>query len=67
MIIQVYIKLKVFQQFFFVPKNDKNNPKQYNGGREVDDFIKYLAQESTDGLKGYERDGTPKKSTSDEL
>jgi len=60
-------QVKGFPTIFFVPKNDKNNPKQYNGGREVDDFIKYLAQESTDGLKGYERDGTPKKSTSDEL
>lgn len=30
-------------------------------GREVDDFIKYLAKESTDGLKGYDRDGKKKK------
>lgn len=31
------------------------------GGREVDEFIKYLAKESTDGLSGYNRDGKKKK------
>jgi protein disulfide isomerase family A protein 3 len=31
------------------------------GGREVDDFLKYLAKESTDELAGYKRDGKKKK------
>jgi len=35
---------------------------QYNGGRDLDDFVKYIAEHSTDGLKGYSRDGSPKKS-----
>ena len=37
------------------------------GGREVKDFIKYLAKESTDGLKGWNRDGKKKKSKKSEL
>lgn len=32
------------------------------GGREVDDFIKYLAREATDELSGYDRKGKAKKS-----
>ena len=31
------------------------------GGREVDDFIKYLAREATEPLVGYERNGSKKK------
>lgn len=46
-----------FPTIFFVPKGDKKNPKQYNGGREVADFLTYLAKESTNTLKGYDRDG----------
>ena len=37
-------------------------PFNFQGGREVDDFLKYLAKESTDGLKGYDRKGKKKKS-----
>ena len=31
------------------------------GGREVDDFVKYLAREATDGLKGWDRKGKVRK------
>jgi len=31
------------------------------GGREVDDFIKYVAKHATDELKGWDRKGKPKK------
>lgn len=37
------------------------------GGREVDDFIKYLAKEASEPLDGYERDGTKRKGAPDEL
>jgi len=37
------------------------------GGREVNDFIKYLAREATDELSGYSRDGKKKKSKKTEL
>lgn len=46
-----------FPTLFFAPKKSKNNPKKYESGREVDDFIKYLAKEATDPLKGYDRSG----------
>ncbi|CAF1051642.1 unnamed protein product [Adineta steineri] len=56
-----------FPTIFFAPKNDKNNPRKYEGAREVDDFIKYIAKEATDALHGYERDGSKKKTAGDEL
>ena len=37
------------------------------GGREVDDFIKYLARESTEPLSGYTREGKKVKSKKTEL
>lgn len=39
----------------------------FQGGREVDDFIKYLAKEATDALDGYERDGSKKSGAGEEL
>jgi len=43
--------VKGFPTIYFVPKGDKKNPKQYNGGREVADFLTYLAKEATNPLK----------------
>jgi len=37
------------------------------GGREVDDFIKYLAREATDELSGYTRAGKKAKGKKMEL
>lgn len=48
-----------FPTIYFAPKGDKKNPKVYNGGREVADFISYLAKESTNPLKGWDRAGKP--------
>jgi len=58
-----------FPTLYFAPKNSKQNPRKYEGGREVDDFIKYLAKESTEPLNGYDRNGSKKskKTTDDEL
>jgi len=39
----------------------------WQGGREVNDFIKYLARESTDELSGYTRDGKKVKGKKTEL
>jgi len=64
------MKFKVFQQFISHQKNSKQNPRKYEGGREVEDFIKYLAKESTEPLNGYDRNGSKKKAkktTDDEL
>jgi protein disulfide isomerase family A protein 3 len=54
-----------FPTLFFVPKNSKNSPRKYEGGREVDDFIKYLAKESTSPLRGFDRSGKNTKAKSD--
>lgn len=52
-----------FPTLYFSPKNSKDFPQRYNGGREVDDFIKYLAKHATDGLNGFSSDGKKKKKT----
>jgi len=51
-----------FPTLYFAPKGSKGSPKKYEGGREVDDFIKYIAKEATDELKGFDRKGNAKKS-----
>jgi protein disulfide isomerase family A protein 3 len=53
-------EVRGFPTLFWLPKNTKV-PVAYNGGREVKEFIKYIAEHSTDGLKGYTRDGKKKK------
>lgn len=51
-----------------MPKNDKENPVPYHGGREVKDFIKFIAEHATEPLKGYDKDGKKKKKAkADEL
>jgi len=55
-------EVRGFPSLFFVPKKSKQTPRKYEGGREVDDFVKYLAKESTDPLKGYKRNGAKTKS-----
>jgi len=53
-------EVRGFPTIFFSPKGSKSSPKSYEGGREVDDFIKYLARESSSPLKGFGRDGKVK-------
>lgn len=50
-----------FPTIYFAPRGDKANPRVYQGGREVNDFLAYLAKEATDELKGYDRSGNRKK------
>merc|ERR1719460_2042553 len=45
-----------FPTIFWLPKDTKT-PTSYNGGREKDDFIKYIAEHSTEELKGLDRKG----------
>lgn len=54
-------EVRGFPTLYFAPKNSKQSPKKYEGGREVDDFMKYLARESTDELHGLDRKGKKKK------
>jgi len=48
-----------FPTIFWVKKGDK--PVSYSGGREVDDFVKYISKHASDELKGFDRKGTAKK------
>jgi len=49
-----------FPTIFFYPADTKE-VKKYEGGREVSDFVKYLAQYSSTELRGYTRDGKKRK------
>jgi len=49
-----------FPTLFWVP-SDSKKPVSYNGGREVDDFVKYIAEKATNELKGFDRKGKAKK------
>jgi len=51
-------EVKGFPTLFWIPKGGK--PESYNGGREVDDFVKYIAENASNELKGYSRKGKEK-------
>jgi len=53
-------EVRGFPTLFWLPKGSKT-PVKYEGGREVPDFIKYIAKEATTELKGYDRSGNPKE------
>lgn len=50
------VNVRGFPTLYFFPKN--GSPVQYDGGREVDDFVKYLRQHASSdftldgGVKG---------------
>uniref|UniRef100_A0A6M2DV45 Protein disulfide-isomerase n=1 Tax=Xenopsylla cheopis TaxID=163159 RepID=A0A6M2DV45_XENCH len=50
-----------FPTLYWAPKDSKDSPVRYDGGRELDDFIKYIAKHSTEELKSYDRSGKPRK------
>jgi len=52
--------VKGFPTLYWLPKDAKDSPKRYEGGREVDDFVKYIAKHSTSELNGFDRNGDPK-------
>ncbi|BES91418.1 unnamed protein product [Nesidiocoris tenuis] len=54
-------EVRGFPTIFWLPKDSKSSPVSYNGGREVNDFIKYIAKHATNELKSFDRSGNPKK------
>lgn len=50
-----------FPTLFWLPKDSKTSPQRYEGGREVDDFIQYIAKHATNELKAFDRSGKAKK------
>ncbi|CAH1980494.1 unnamed protein product [Acanthoscelides obtectus] len=53
-------EVRGFPTLFWIPRDAKQVPVRYEGGREVDDFIKYIARMATNELKDYDREGNPK-------
>ena len=49
-----------FPTLYWYPSNTKK-PTKYEGGRDLNDFINYIAKHSTHELVGYSRDGKKKK------
>merc|ERR1712121_170275 len=54
-----------FPTIYFAPKGSQDSPKKYEGGREVDDFVKFLSKESTDGISLETEKKKKKKKKSD--
>ena len=54
-------EVRGFPTLFWLPKDRSGKPKKYEGGREVDDFIEYIAKNAASELKGFGRDGKAKK------
>lgn len=50
-----------FPTIYWAPKDSKDSPVRYEGGRELDDFIKYIAKHATNELEGWDRKGKVKK------
>nr|CAG4648580.1 EOG090X0438 [Polyphemus pediculus] len=53
-------EVRGFPTLYWLPKNSKDSHIRYEGGREADDFIKYIAKHATNELKGWDRSGNPK-------
>jgi hypothetical protein len=48
-------------QSLLVARCFKQSVVLLQGGRDIDDFIKYIAKHATNELKGWDRKGKPKK------
>nr|CAG4637711.1 EOG090X0438 [Chydorus sphaericus] len=53
-------EVRGFPTLYWLAKDSKDNIQRYEGGREKDDFIKYIAKHATKELRGYDRSGEPK-------
>ncbi|KAG9509104.1 Protein disulfide-isomerase A3, partial [Fragariocoptes setiger] len=49
-----------FPTLYWYPKNTKT-PVKYEGGRDINDLLGYVAKHATDELEGYDRSGQPKE------
>lgn len=55
-----------FPTIYWKPKDSSKKPVRYNGGRTLEDFIKYVSEQASSELKGWDRKGNTKK-TKEEL
>ncbi|XP_052738487.1 protein disulfide-isomerase A3 [Bicyclus anynana] len=49
-----------FPTIYWKPKDSSKKPVRYNGGRALEDFIKYVADNASSDLKGFDRKGAKK-------
>lgn len=56
-------EVRGFPTLYWAPKDSKDKPVKYEGGREADDFLKYIAKHATKELKGFDRKGNEKQKT----
>lgn len=54
-------EVRGFPTLYWLPKGSKDKPVRYDGGRELDDFVKYISKHATKELKGWDRSGSEKK------
>ena len=50
-----------FPTLYWLP-SDSKTPEAYQGGREVDDFVKFISKKAVNELKSFDRKGKAKKS-----
>ncbi|XP_014368740.2 protein disulfide-isomerase A3 [Papilio machaon] len=50
-----------FPTIYWKPKDSAKKPVRYNGGRSLEDFLKYVSEHASSELKGWDRKGTAKK------
>uniref|UniRef100_A0A672PGB0 protein disulfide-isomerase n=1 Tax=Sinocyclocheilus grahami TaxID=75366 RepID=A0A672PGB0_SINGR len=58
-------EVRGFPTIYFSPAGQKQNPKKYEGGREVSDFISYLKREATNTVVVQEDEKKSKKKKSE--
>lgn len=49
-----------FPTLYWLP-SDTKTPESYQGGREVDDFVKFISKKAVKELKSFDRKGKEKK------
>ena len=55
-----------FPTLYWAPKNNKDKPEKYQGGREVSDFVEFIKKKATDPTDLPEDGGKKKKSSKDD-
>ncbi|CAH0727570.1 unnamed protein product, partial [Brenthis ino] len=46
-----------FPTIYWKPKDSSKKPSRYNGGRSIEDFLKFVSENASNQLKGYDRKG----------
>ncbi|CAG9817020.1 unnamed protein product [Phaedon cochleariae] len=53
-------EVRGFPTLFWLPRDSKDRPVPFEGGRDTEDIIKYIAKHATNELRGYDRSGNTK-------